>query len=178
MTPFLNHPLAHGFARLRAIEETDLMHWLGYLRSDAVRRGISWRPQSTHELREFVRATDLQRPLSQVRFAIARTDDDTLLGTIGLHSISRAHRSAEVGYDIAPDQWGQGLATAACRAIVAWAQLQGLVRIQATLLIGNHASLRVLERAGFEQEGRLRKYRWIDGQACDVLVYSHLPGPT
>lgn len=175
MTPYLNHPLAHGCARLRAIEETDLARWLGYLRSDAVRQGISWRPQSTHDLREFVQATDLRNPASQVRFAIARLDDDSLLGTIGLHSISPAHRSADVGYDIAPDQWGQGLATAACRAIVAWAQLQGLVRIQATLLIGNDASLRVLERAGFEQEGRLRKYRWVEGRARDVLVYSHLP---
>lgn len=175
MNPFLNHPLANGFAHLRPIQETDLARWLDYLRSDPVCQGISWRPQTTDALREFVHATDLQNPVSQVRFAITRTHDDALLGTIGLHSISHAHRSADVGYDIAPDQWGQGLASAACRAIVEWAQRQGFVRIQATLLIGNDASLRVLERAGFEHEGRLRKYRWIEGRAHDVLVYSHLP---
>ena len=177
MKPSLNHPLAQGFAQLRPLREADLARWLDYLRSDAVRQGISWRPQSTLELRAFVDATDLHQPLPQIRFAIARSDDDTLLGTIGLHSISLAHRSADVGYDIAPEYWGQGLATAACRAIVQWAQQQGLVRIQATLLLDNAASLRVLQRAGFEPEGRLRKYRWIEGRACDVLIYSHLPAP-
>ena len=175
MTLCLNHPLEPGLARLRPVQESDLPRWLDYLRSDAVRQGISWRPQSTQELGEFVQATDLQKPHSQVRFAIARADDDTMLGSIGLHSISLAHRSADVGYDIAPDQWGKGLATAACRAVVAWARLQGLVRIQATVLPDNLASLRVLERAGFAPEGRLRKYRWIEGRARDVLVYSHLP---
>lgn len=175
MKPSLNHPIANGCAHLRPIRDSDLARWLDYLRSDPVRQGISWRPQSTQALREFVAATDPHGPVSQVRFAIARTDDDTLLGTIGLHTISLAHRSADVGYDIAPDQWGQGLATAACRAIVEWARRQGFVRIQATLLIGNLASLRVLERAGFEHEGRLRKFRWIEGCAHDVLVYSHLP---
>jgi GNAT superfamily N-acetyltransferase len=74
----------------------------------------------------------------------------------------------------APAVFGR-LATAACCAIVEWAQRQGFVRIQATLLIGNETSRRVLERAGFEHEGRLRKYRWIEGRAHDVLVYSHLP---
>jgi RimJ/RimL family protein N-acetyltransferase len=175
MSPWLNHPLEQGFARLRPIEERDLARWLDYLRSDAVRQGISWRPQTTQDLGEFVQATDLQKPQSQVRFAIARTPGDTMLGSIGLHSISLAHKSADVGYDIAPQYWGRGLATAACRAIVAWARLQGLVRIQATVLPDNPASLRVLEHAGFEPEGRLRKYRWIEGRACDVLVYSHLP---
>ena len=74
----------------------------------------------------------------------------------------------------APAVFGR-LATAACCAIVEWAQRQGFVRIQATLLIGNETSRRVLERAGFEHECRLRKYRWIEGRAHDVLVYSHLP---
>ena len=175
MHPAMKHPLAHGFAVLRPVQPHDLTRWLSYLGTDEVRQGISWRPRSTHELQEFVHSTDLRGPAPQVRFAIVRSDDDAMLGSIGLHSISLRHRSAEIGYDIAPEQWGQGLATAACRAIVAWARLQGFTRIQATVLVGNEASLRVLERAGFEREGCLRQYRWIDGRACDVLVYGNVP---
>jgi len=171
----MKHPLAHGFAVLRPIQPHDLPRWLGYLRTDAVRQRISWRPRSTHELQEFVCSTDLHGPAPQVRFAIARAEDDAMLGSIGLHSISRRHRSAELGYDISPDHWGQGLATAACRAIVAWARREGFVRIQATVLMGNEASLRVLERAGFERQGCLRQCRWIDGRACDVLIYGNVP---
>lgn len=76
--------------------------------------------------------------------------DDVMLGSVGFHSISMVHRSAEVAYGLHPDEWGQGLATAACRSVVGWAMRQGLTRIQSTVLLGNEPSLRVLERSGFE----------------------------
>lgn len=170
----LDLPLEHGRVHLRAIQEADLPHWLNYLQKDPVRQGISWRPQGTQDLAEFVNSTDVHRAGAQVRFAIARMADDTLLGTVGLHSISIPHRSAEVAYDLQPDAWGQGFATAACRAVVAWAMAQGLYRIQATVLVGNRASVRVLERSGFELEGRLRGCRWVEGAARDALIYSCL----
>ncbi|WP_349816792.1 GNAT family N-acetyltransferase [Acidovorax sp. SUPP2522] len=166
--------LKHGFAYLRPIQNADLPRWLSYLRTDAVRQGISWRPQCTDELCEFVDSTNLHRTGTQVRFAIARTADDAMLGSIGFHSISLAHRSAEIAYDLHPDEWGQGLATAACRSVVGWGLRQGLTRIQSTVLSGNQPSLRVLQRSGFEFEGRLRKYRWVDGMAHDALMYSYL----
>ncbi|WP_454914337.1 GNAT family N-acetyltransferase [Variovorax gossypii] len=174
MAPDLNHPLERGFAYLRPIQDADLPRWLSYLRTDAVRQGISWRPQSTEELCEFVNSTNLDGTGAQVRFAIARITDDTMLGSAGFHSISISHRSAEVAYDLHPDEWGQGLATAACRSIVGWATRQGLARIQATVLSGNQPSLRVLERSGFEFECRLRKYRCVDGKAHDALMYSYV----
>ena len=174
MAPDLNFPLEDGVAHLRPIRDTDLPRWLSYLRTDAVRRGISWRPQGTEELCEFVNSTNLHRRGPQVRFAIARTADDTIVGSVGFHSISMTHRSAEVAYDLHPDEWGRGLATAACRSVVGWAMTQGLTRIQATVLSGNQPSLRVLERSGFEFEGHLRKYRWVEGIAHDALMYSYV----
>jgi len=170
----LDLPLERGRAHLRAIQESDLPHWLNYLQKDPVLQGVSWRPQATQDLAEFVHSTDVHRAGAQVRFAIARMADETFLGTVGLHSISIPHRSAEVAYDLHPDAWGRGIATAACRAVVAWAMAQGLYRLQATVLVGNQASVRVLERSGFELEGHLRAYRWVEGLARDALIYSRL----
>jgi RimJ/RimL family protein N-acetyltransferase len=93
---------------------------------------------------------------------------------VGFQSISMVHRNAEVAYDLHPDEWGQGLAKAACRSVVGWAMRQGLTRIQSPVLIGNVPSLRVLERSGLEFQGRLRKYRWVEGVAHDALMYSYL----
>ena len=174
MPPTVDLVLEHHCAYLRPIEASDTGRWLSYLQTDAVRQGISWRPQSKDELCAFVHSTDLHQPGTQVRFAIADRSDDTLLGTVGFHSISILHQSAEVAYDLHPDRWGQGLATAACLAMIGWAFAQGLSRIQATVLADNQASLRVLERSGFEYEGRLRKYRWVDQSARDALMYSVL----
>lgn len=174
MEPNLRLPLDHPLAHLRPIQQGDLPGWLAYLQTDAVRQGISWRPRSAQELCEFVDSTNLHGTRPQVRFAMARNTDDALLGTVGFHSLSPAHRSAEVAYDLHPEAWGRGLATAACRAAVAWAMGQGFTRIQATVLCGNDASVRVLQRSGFALEGRLEKHRWVDGVALDAWLYSRV----
>lgn len=166
---------AHPLARLRAITDDDLPGWLAILRSDPVKAGISWRPHDIADLLQFVGQTDLRTAPGQVRFAIARRDDDRLLGSIGLHTISLPHRSAEIAYDVDPAHWGQGLASAACRAVLAWARECGLWRIQATVLSGNAASAHVLTRCGFVEEGVLRGYRQVDGQARDAVMFSSVP---
>lgn len=168
--------LGLDWAFLRPVKTSDLARWLTYLQGDAVRQGISWRPQRVDELEEFVNAASFEEGARQLRFAIALQSDDSLIGTVGLHSIVRDHRSAEIAYDIHPTHWGRGLASAACEAVTHWARTKGLFRIQATALEDNKASIRVLERCGFKQEGVLRGYRWVDGAARTSLVFSNVPG--
>lgn len=140
-----------------------------------MRNGISWRPKHVVELEEFVDATSLDRSTGQVRFAVARQSDDSLIGTVGLHSFARQHRSAEVAYDVHPVCWGRGVATAACEAMTRWAQSSGIFRIQATALEDNIASIRVLQRCKFRHEGTLRGYRWVDGAPRTSLMFSSIP---
>ncbi|RTL38664.1 MAG: N-acetyltransferase [Burkholderiales bacterium] len=160
---------------LRAVRPGDLPRWLAYLQQEPVRQHISWRPGSVDDLAEFVESTTLASGARQIRFAIARAADDALVGTVGLHSIVREHRVAEIAYDLDPACWGRGLATAACQAVLAWARTQGLHRIQASVLDGNLASARVLQRCQFSQEGLMRGCRWVDGVPRDVRLFSHLP---
>ena len=70
---------------------------------------------------------------------------------------------------------GQGLATAAVRAIsdYAFTELK-LHRIEASCVPHNAASRRVLEKAGFELEGRARAYLKINGAWADHLLFARV----
>jgi [ribosomal protein S5]-alanine N-acetyltransferase len=97
-------------------------------------------------------------------------------GGIGLHLQSDVEwRSAEIGYWLGEAHWGKGIMTEAVRAVTAYgfAQLD-LVRIYANVFEWNPASMRVLEKAGYALEGRLRKAITKDGQTIDSLLYAYI----
>jgi [ribosomal protein S5]-alanine N-acetyltransferase len=101
---------------------------------------------------------------------------ERLIGGIGLHPFDDVHRySAELGYWIGAAYWGKGLATEAVRRIVEHGfQTLNLERIQASTYSWNEASARVLLKAGFKCEGRMRNHAFKDGQLIDVLLYARL----
>jgi ribosomal-protein-alanine N-acetyltransferase len=110
-------------------------------------------------------------------FALAERDSDELIGGIGLHPLSDVHRiDAELGYWLGEAHWGQGIATGAVRVLCPWAfdNLPWLERIHACVYASNPASGRVLEKAGFSFEGRLRRSVIKRGQLLDQLIYSLL----
>jgi RimJ/RimL family protein N-acetyltransferase len=53
------------------------------------------------------------------------------------------------GYYLFPTFWGQGLATEAARSAAGHLLQQGIRKLVATVTVGNHASVRVLDNAGF-----------------------------
>lgn len=84
-----------------------------------------------------------------------------------------AYRSAEIGYWLGEDHWGRGLATDALKAITEYAfSHHDLCRIYAHVFEWNLASARVLEKAGYLFEGRLKKSVTKDGQTIDQLMYA------
>ncbi len=97
-------------------------------------------------------------------------------GGIGLHTGNDVYRrTAELGYWLAEPFWRRGIMSSAVRAIVhyGFAQLP-LERIEAYVFANNPASVRVLEKAGFDYEGRLRRNVIKDGEILDSLVYARL----
>jgi ribosomal-protein-alanine N-acetyltransferase len=84
-------------------------------------------------------------------------------------------RTAEIGYWIGEPFWGRGIATAALAAatVLAFRDFD-FVRLQAGVLAWNPASCRVLEKAGYSLEGRLRRQIYKDGVVCDLFMYSLL----
>ena len=104
----------------------------------------------------------------------AVTRDGALIGLIGINSSSRVHARAEIGYWIAPAEWGHGYATEAARAVIAFAFADGFHRVQATHLTRNPASGRVMQKLGMQYEGRLRAFyrrfdRWEDVEMYSII---------
>ena len=84
------------------------------------------------------------------------------------------HRyNAQLGYWIAESYWGQGVMTKAIIAITDFGFQQfNLNRIYAEPYAPNKASVRVLEKAGFVYEGRLRASVVKNGKVLDQLIYA------
>ncbi|KAL6637562.1 hypothetical protein ACP70R_025134 [Stipagrostis hirtigluma subsp. patula] len=81
---------------------------------------------------------------------------------------------ASVGYRVARDHWGRGVATRAVRAAAeaVFAAWPWLLRLEAVADVENPASQRVLEKAGFVREGVLRKYIVLKGRPRDMVMFS------
>jgi len=102
--------------------------------------------------------------------------DGTIAGRINLNSIIRgAAQSASVGYWVAQDRNGRGVATAAVAHIVEYGFARlALHRVQGETLLHNIASQRVLEHNGFERIGMAPKHLRIAGQWQDHLLYQRI----
>lgn len=101
------------------------------------------------------------------------------IGGIGLEPLSDVHRRvAEIGYWVAEEHWGKGFATEALVAATAYAfDAFELHRLEAGVFEWNTASCRVLQKAGYHLEARLRQRVVKDGRTIDELLYVRLrPG--
>jgi len=100
--------------------------------------------------------------------------DGQAVGGIGLRLQEDVHRrSAEIGYWLGRQFWGRGIATEAVRAVTEFGfTTLDLCRIYAGVFEGNAASARVLEKAGYTYEARLRKAVFKNGEILDKLIYA------
>ena len=107
-----------------------------------------------------------------VLWAMVRAVDGGLIGNLGLHKILWRHRRAELGYVIGErDQWGKGCATEAVTLATAYAFSElGLHKVWATVSAPNEASLRALERNGYQQCALFKQDRYFEGGWHDLWV--------
>ena len=108
-----------------------------------------------------------------IRWSIVRRADDVFLGHLSVFHFSEQSGRAEIGYGLARSYWGQGYMNEALRAVIDYAfGPLGVRRLEADIDPRNQASLRALERLGFQREGLLRE-RW---QVGDEISDSALLG--
>jgi ribosomal-protein-alanine N-acetyltransferase len=106
-------------------------------------------------------------------YPLALFDGDTLAGRFNVAGIVRGpFQNAGLGYWVDSDYAGRGLASAAVQWIVEMARDKlGLHRIEASTLLHNVASQRVLQKAGFQQIGMAPRYLQIAGKWQDHNLY-------
>jgi RimJ/RimL family protein N-acetyltransferase len=175
--PFPSPPLRDDRIVLRPWREADVPAQLRIFGDPVFQRFSDWAPESGPDARRQLAADEAARRRGvQVQFAIVAPDDDALvLGGASLHDIDQGHRRASVGYWLAPEARGGGLASRAVRLIAGWAfEDLGLARLELTCGPDNHASQRVAERCGFVREGLLRSHVRFKGGRRDSVVFGLL----
>jgi [ribosomal protein S5]-alanine N-acetyltransferase len=133
-------------------------------------------PYTKGDGQRFLRTTRGADP--ETAFAIVV--DDEAVGGIGFvlqRDVDRA--SAEIGYWIGESLWGRGITT---EALVAVTQLivdrHAVTRVFAVPFAHNTASCRVLEKAGYVLEARLRRSAIKDGKVLDQFQYAFIAPET
>jgi RimJ/RimL family protein N-acetyltransferase len=104
----------------------------------------------------------------------ARNGDVVGAGT--LHHLDAERKIVEIGYFVLPHARRRGIATTIARLLSQHAFALGIERVAAYVNLGNLASERVVERAGFTREGVVRSMPKPDGRRVDKTLYSLLPG--
>lgn len=115
-----------------------------------------------------------KKPGLKTLFAIATSKE--AIGGIGLNFQKDVHRyTAEIGYWLAEPFWGRGIMTNAVNRFTHFAfDTLELHRIFATPYAYNKASIRVLEKSGFTNEGRLRANAFKNGKIVDQFIFAKL----
>jgi RimJ/RimL family protein N-acetyltransferase len=157
-------PWAEGDAEGVAAQADDRDIWLGL-------RDLFPHPYRLEDARRFVAFAMRQTPPTWFAILV----DGRVAGAIGYNGRTDVERiGAEVGYWLGREFWGRGIATTALRLVVrhAFAADPELRRLFAVPFATNVASARVLEKAGFTREGRLRQSAIKDGRVLDQWMYS------
>ncbi|MCX6834547.1 MAG: GNAT family protein, partial [candidate division Zixibacteria bacterium] len=98
-----------------------------------------------------------------------------IIGGIGLEVISKKHQCIEVGYWLGRKYRGRGIMPEAVRMALRFGFKElKQARIQAHVMNGNDASVRVLEKCGFKYEGTERKRIKHRGRWRDLMMFSVL----
>jgi RimJ/RimL family protein N-acetyltransferase len=115
------------------------------------------------------------RERSLFQWGVARLDDNRVLGTCTLSAVDVGNRRAELGYALGRAHWGLGLMTEALTVLLDYAfDTLALHRLEADVDPRNAASVRMLERLGFQREGYLRERWHVAGEVQDSALYGLL----
>ncbi|MBE6638548.1 MAG: GNAT family N-acetyltransferase [Ruminococcaceae bacterium] len=108
-------------------------------------------------------------------WAIILAETERMIGTVGFTELDRVNMTAEIGYVVNPDYHGMGIATEAVSAVIGYAFCElKIERVEARYMVGNTASLRVMEKCGMKKEGILRSLMEVKGIRRDIGICSIL----
>ena len=127
-------------------------------------------PYTMTDAKKWVQSARTANPVTSFAIVI----DDNAAGGIGFILKDDVFRvSAEIGYWLGEEYWGQGITTEAVRAMTDYVFANFEVhRIWAGVFEWNPGSMRVLEKAGYQLEGRMKQSVIKEGQIIDEMIYA------
>lgn len=127
-------------------------------------------PYTMKDAKGWIEQTGKESPVTNFAIEV----DGQAVGAVGLMlQTDIFRRTAEIGYWLGEEFWGRGIVTEAVRATVEYGFANfDIARIFAGVLEWNKGSMRVLEKAGFQFEVRMRKAVTKDGHTMDDFIYA------
>ena len=175
---FSNIPTLHTerlTLRRMSVRDTDDM--FDYAKRQQTTEYLLWYPHQTRKYTEdYLRYIGTRYNLGEFYdWAVIENESGKMIGTCGFTRFDLPHNSAEIGYVLNPDFHGVGYATEAAERVIEFGFSElSLHRIEARFMLGNDASLHVMEKLGMTFEGYRRdgmlvknKYRTIG--TCSIL---------
>jgi RimJ/RimL family protein N-acetyltransferase len=177
VSPLIERPTApfgDGSVVLRLFDDHDLPRLLEAARDPDIPRLTNLPVLESEEWARawLERVAELWRDGERATFAVADAASDELLGSVGLRIVDG---NGQIGYWVLEAARGRGIATRALRLLCEWGFERGFPRLQLLTELGNEASQRVAERAGFRREGLLRSYFELKGRRADGIMFGLLP---
>jgi [ribosomal protein S5]-alanine N-acetyltransferase len=162
-----------GHFRLRAWRHGDEQSLAHHANNPKIYRNVRDRfphPYTLADAEHWIAIANADTPLANFAIEV----DGAAVGGIGLMLKEDVMRkSVEIGYWLGEEYWGRHIMTAAVRVVSDYAFATfDICRIFANVFEWNPASMRVLEKAGYEFEARLRKSVIKEGQIIDEMVYA------
>lgn len=162
---------------LRWISEDDIDGLFKVFSDPQVMRYWSSGPLANREA-----AAALQREIadsnehgSMFKWGLVLRESNSLIGTATLFNLNLDNGRAELGYAMGSAHWGKGYMNEALQALVSHAfEVMNLRRLEADVDPRNAASIRTLERLGFQREGFLRERWHVNGEIQDAFFYGLL----
>lgn len=164
--------------RLRRPEAADAPVILErYATDPEVTRFLSWHShQSLEDTQSFLRFSDAAwAAWGAGPLLIEDKDSNQLLGSTGVEFISSTRVST--GYVLAQDAWGKGYASEALQAVLNALEGSTVWRVEALCHVDHDPSAKVLDKAGFEREGTLKRHTVFPNLAPepqDVIMFSRI----
>ena len=166
-------PLSDGEIVLRTRQEGDLDAIAQASHDPETKRRLDDPPLAPGGERESVsRAEEQWSSGTGAPFVIADALDDRPLGLLNLQ-FGDDEEVASLAVSVFPEARGRGAASKALRLGALWGlQELGLARVVAEAATDNHASVRAIEKAGFQREGTLRAHCKTHGERHDCAMFS------
>lgn len=157
------------------IEDSEAIH--SFASDSEVSRFIGWPlmrslEQTTNYVEGMMRRESLG---SYIYASVIDKSINKVVGTAMVFNFDHTANHTEIGYVFHRDVWGKGLCTETVKLVCDFIfNVLGLHKIHARVAAPNIGSCRVLEKNGFELEGRLRDYYFIENRYYDSFLYGKL----
>lgn len=165
----LDWPLKTNRILIQGLSAADKNEVFEIVKYEEVAKNNPWTSPKTVETFDFKWAEE--QPYKHAELAFRLIDTGELIGSGGLY-IDEENHKARLGYIIHPDFWNRGYMTEVVDKLleVAFIDLE-LHRVEATVYSGNIGSTRVLEKNGFQYEGRQRDAQYVKGKFITLDMY-------